>query len=84
MSAHRQGTAGLTPKTAPALLGGSQGGVSSEGCRAAWSPSEDQRNLLGIQLPGSIATGQTFLGDHLDSAFSVCFPNESGTARAGS
>lgn len=78
------GDCGAHPMTAPALLGGSRGGALSEDCRAAWSPSADQRNLLGIQVPGSIATGQTFLGDHLDAAFSVCFPKESGTARAGS
>lgn len=77
------GDCGLTPMTAPALLGSSQGGVFSEGRRAAWSPSADQRKLLGVQAPGSITTGQTFLGDHLESAFSVCFPNDSGTARAG-
>lgn len=71
---------GLTSMTAPALLGSSQGGVFSEGRRAAWSPSVNQRKLLGVEAPGSITTGQTFLGDHLQSAISVCFPNDSGTA----
>lgn len=50
---------GLTLMTAPTLLVGSWGGMSSEArCRAAWSAPGDQKNFLGVQIPGSITTGQ--------------------------
>lgn len=67
---------GLTLMTAPTLLVGSQGGMSSEaGCRAAWSAPRDQRNFLGVQIPGSIIIGQlpweTAWNLHFQGAFLV-------------
>lgn len=67
---------GLTLMTVSTLLVGSHGGMSSEaGCRAAWSASGDQRNFLGVQIPGSITTGQlsweTAWNLHFQGAFLV-------------